>query len=168
MPALASCSRGLRADGDAYGALLAQRLARPRPKGFAASLRHGGLGDWPALAADGDTLLLYGAEDARVAADVAAFAGGAPAEAVPGAGHALLDEAPDAVAAAAVAFLGAGDGATGAPHISEATIRRFAAPVGRPKAAAWDGDELDVAESSVSGAWIALRVDGHAGIGEAA
>ncbi|KAH8069447.1 hypothetical protein JL721_5748 [Aureococcus anophagefferens] len=34
--------RGLRADGDAYGALLARRLA-PRPlKGFAASLRHGG------------------------------------------------------------------------------------------------------------------------------
>merc|ERR1719181_380489 len=85
----------LRRSG-AYDSVRQRRLAQ-LPKNAAAALERAGLGDQPDLrdvASRDDVLLVHGAHDERCARDAADL----DATVLPG-GHALLDEAPDEVAA---------------------------------------------------------------------
>ena len=124
-------------------------------------------------------LLVYGSADARVAGDCAAFPNARPVDA----GHAVLDEAPDATAAVVGGFLNRGGG--GVSFLSEASepsvvaaaartvvatavVEDFDAPLARPPSNAWPGAPK-IAAGATRGAWIALRAaGGRAGVGEAA
>ena len=98
-------------DGALRQRLAARRLAN-RPAELARSLRGMGTGaqpsHWGALPNLPPTLALAGARDAKFVQIAERMAEAAPVEAVvvPGAGHALLDEAPGAVAEAVRRALG--------------------------------------------------------------
>ncbi|KAJ1448084.1 hypothetical protein M885DRAFT_540405 [Pelagophyceae sp. CCMP2097] len=98
----------LRANEDAYAACIDRRL-RHTPHGAAASLRYCGQTRSPSLyeALDADVLYVYGADDAvcaGIAGRLPATPAAPPQLGLAGAGHAVLDEAPRALEAAAVDF----------------------------------------------------------------
>merc|ERR1719163_621965 len=126
----------LRRSG-AYEAVRHRRLAR-LPKNAAAALERAGLGDQPdlrAVASREDVLLVHGAHDERCAGDAAEL----DATVLPG-GHALLDEAPDEIAAAVHGFLSCD------PHhdhedvvITASVVEDFSVATRKPRENAWAG-----------------------------
>jgi 2-succinyl-5-enolpyruvyl-6-hydroxy-3-cyclohexene-1-carboxylate synthase/pimeloyl-ACP methyl ester carboxylesterase/L-alanine-DL-glutamate epimerase-like enolase superfamily enzyme len=149
-----------------YEEVRRRRLAQ-LPRNAAASLERAGLGDQPDLrdvASHEDVLLVHGAHDERCAGDAAAL----DATVLPG-GHALLDEAPDRVAAAVHGFL------SHDPHhadedivVTASVVEDFSVATRKPRENAWAGASSETDAGAVEGAWIALGSASHHSIGEAA
>jgi pimeloyl-ACP methyl ester carboxylesterase/L-alanine-DL-glutamate epimerase-like enolase superfamily enzyme len=148
-----------------YEEVRRRRLAR-LPENAAASLERAGLGDQPDLrdvASHDDVLLVHGAHDDRCAGDAADL----DATVLPG-GHALLDEAPDEIAAAVHGFLSYHHADDEDVVVTAAVVEDFSVATREPRENAWAGTSSETDAGAVEGAWIALGSASHHSIGEAA
>merc|ERR1719502_2583456 len=119
-----------------YEKVRRRRLAQ-LPKNAAAALERAGLGDQPDLrdvASREDVLLVHGAHDDRCAGDAADL----DATVLPG-GHALLDEAPDEIAAAVHGFLSYHDHAEEDVVVTASVVEDFSVATRKPRENAWAG-----------------------------
>jgi len=153
-------------DGPAYAEVKKRRLAH-LASNAAASMERAGLGDQPSLqdvVLREDVLLVHGADDVRCAGDMPSAL---EATVLPG-GHALLDEAPAAVADVVRAFLTTAHGEDGDVVITASVVEDFSVATRKPRENAWAGAAAEADAGVVEGAWLALASADRSSVGEAA